>query len=385
MKSKDLLEFIRTADYKILDVINLLEYDNDLSALHLRFRGLKKEYFSPNERIVILHLDNEYFYHDCPTGLTTHNLFVIMKSLDFPLHVLTFITSYPDYQRAIKPFVSSEHDVPEIFNPLLHFISLQALHKLQVFSTDIHKDIKHHAMCLLGTARSHRVKLCQFMQYHNLDSKINYTLLNSSNLLSVTDIKSLIGDRAAPVYDLIYSHPHRINDGWANYIDNHQEINCLNSVQVGPTTNPHLSGQGVDFYNTHAIDIVTESALDYPYVYLSEKTFRPILMETPFIAVCPQGTLRHLRSFGIKTFGDYWDESYDDISDPRDRFLAVTKVIQQVCNRPLSEIKRIYQNMRPRLYHNRTLLLEYIKTVTQPLYNKLKAFESVSVADIKNL
>jgi len=369
----DLSDWVRCSDHQILDVINLLEYDNDLSALHQRLKRLQKDYFAPNERVVILHLDNEYFYHGCKTGFTTHNLFVIIRSLGFPLHVFTFITSYPNYRTAIEPFVVSEFDVPEVFNPLMHFISLEVLYQQQVFNTTINKQIRFHAMSLLGTARSHRVKLYQFIHYHGLGDRINYTFTNpTAGLLSDTNIKTAMGDCAPPVYDMIYSHPHRINDGWANFVDNYPDILQLNSIVPQVTVNSNLTGAGVDFYNSHAIDIVTESALDYADVYVSEKTFRPILMQTPFIIFGSQGTLRHLRSFGLETFGDFWDESYDSVADPRDRFLAVGDLLKQLCDRPLDQMRTMYDAMRPRLQHNRDIMLEYITNIIEPLRRKLE-------------
>ena len=35
----------------------------------------------------------------------------------------------------------------------------------------------------------------------------------------------------------------------------------------------------------------------------------------PFVMVSKKGTLKYLRDIGFKTFGDFWDESYDDEED----------------------------------------------------------------------
>lgn len=377
MKSKNLVDFIARNDHKILDVIYLVDWDHDMGALHAKLKSLKKDRFAPDERIVILHLDTEYFYHDCVTGFTTHNLFSLIRSLEFPLHAFTIITSYPDYYRSIEPFVTSPHDRPEILNPLMHFFTLSVLTQLGVLDTEIRKQIRFPALALMGTERSHRVKLFQFIQQHALHNQINFNFGNPGVHLSNTT--AVTNNQHPPVFDLIYSHPHRINDGWANFVDNYPDINRLNQAKVETTVNPNLTGTGLDFYNTHAIDIVTETVFDFPYAYITEKTFRSILLETPFIMLGPQGTLRHLKDHGLHTFSDYWDESYDDIADPRQRFQAVTAVIKKICDCSLPEIESMYELMRPKLQHNRKFLLQYIEEITKPLYDKLHRLASFSV------
>jgi hypothetical protein len=82
-----------------------------------------------------------------------------------------------------------------------------------------------------------------------------------------------------------------------------------------------------------------------------------------------------LQSFGIKTFHGYWNEDYDQIQDPRDRFIAVTKIIQQICSLPLVQIKELYSDMLPILEHNRAVVLDYADHVVSPLYKKLGVFK----------
>jgi hypothetical protein len=49
--------------------------------------------------------------------------------------------------------------------------------------------------------------------------------------------------------------------------------------------------------------------------HLTEKTFKPIALEMPFILVAPAGSLEYLRSYGFKTFNGIIDESYDEETD----------------------------------------------------------------------
>ena len=58
--------------------------------------------------------------------------------------------------------------------------------------------------------------------------------------------------------------------------------------------------------------LVTETVATGRRLHLTEKTFKPICLRMPFMIVGTQGSLAYLQSYGFKTFGHLWDESYDD-------------------------------------------------------------------------
>jgi hypothetical protein len=74
--------------------------------------------------------------------------------------------------------------------------------------------------------------------------------------------------------------------------------------------------------------LVTETVATGRRHHLTEKTFKPIALGMPFIIVGTQGSLRYLRSYGFKTFGDLWDESYDDEPDDSLRIEKIAKVLK---------------------------------------------------------
>jgi len=74
--------------------------------------------------------------------------------------------------------------------------------------------------------------------------------------------------------------------------------------------------------------LVTETVATGRRHHLTEKTFKPIAMGMPFIIVGTQGSLRYLRSYGFKTFGDLWDESYDDEPDDHKRIEKIAQVLE---------------------------------------------------------
>jgi hypothetical protein len=76
--------------------------------------------------------------------------------------------------------------------------------------------------------------------------------------------------------------------------------------------------------------LVTETVATGRRLHLTEKTFKPIAMGMPFIIVGTQGSLRYLRSYGFKTFGDLWDESYDDEPDDSRRIEKIAQVLKML-------------------------------------------------------
>ena len=82
--------------------------------------------------------------------------------------------------------------------------------------------------------------------------------------------------------------------------------------------------------------LVTETVAAGRRQHLTEKTFKPIALGMPFVIVGTQGCLKYLRSYGFKTFGDFWDESYDD--EPNDH-LRIEKIAHTLKKLDMLETK----------------------------------------------
>jgi len=75
--------------------------------------------------------------------------------------------------------------------------------------------------------------------------------------------------------------------------------------------------------------LVNETIAKGRKLHLTEKSFKPICLKMPFIIMGTCGSLRHLRSYGFKTFSDLWDESYDEEVDD---ILRIEKVASLLHN-----------------------------------------------------
>jgi hypothetical protein len=98
--------------------------------------------------------------------------------------------------------------------------------------------------------------------------------------------------------------------------------------------------------------IVTETVFYYDKLHLTEKVFKPIVAQRPFMLAAAPGNLAYLKSYGFETFDRWIDESYDTIADPDQRLQAIVDQTQRLCAMSRSELQQMHQEMQPVLEHN---------------------------------
>lgn len=105
----------------------------------------------------------------------------------------------------------------------------------------------------------------------------------------------------------------------------------------------HWNTFNMSMYKHCDIHIVTETLAEFKntnlssYIFVTEKTYKPIAFKAPFIVVGQPGILRYLKAQGYMTFSELWDESYDDEEDPEIRIYKVIDVIDKILKLPESE------------------------------------------------
>ena len=86
--------------------------------------------------------------------------------------------------------------------------------------------------------------------------------------------------------------------------------------------------------------------------HLTEKTFKAIALEMPFVLVAPAGSLAYLREYGFRTFAGIFDESYDDETDDVCRVEKVTRLLKDLNNLSVAERQQIHRACLPVVEHN---------------------------------
>ena len=98
--------------------------------------------------------------------------------------------------------------------------------------------------------------------------------------------------------------------------------------------------------------VVTETVFSGRRHHLTEKSFKPICLQMPFILVAPQGSLEYLKLYGFRTFDDFWDESYDQEPDDYRRLEKVAELCKKIDSMTAAERTDMYKAMMPIIEHN---------------------------------
>jgi len=110
-----------------------------------------------------------------------------------------------------------------------------------------------------------------------------------------------------------------------------------------------------ELYKHTWVSVVTEASYYQKEntLFISEKTYKPIICLQPFIIVGSKGFLKKFKELGYKTFHPYIDESYDECDD-RERFQKIVNALNKI--NKIEDKVSWYKSLQPILEHNRSVL-----------------------------
>jgi hypothetical protein len=145
-----------------------------------------------------------------------------------------------------------------------------------------------------------------------------------------------------PIYQTVDSNQYK-NVLMTNYPKTVDVKDLVNQV-------PNLVNN-LEIYENSQLTVVTESHFDQSGgLFITEKTFRPLLVGHPFMILGQKGTLQKLESWGFKT--DFLDTSYDLIDDNTLRFIKFHEVLIDWHNMPMEEKRLMLQKWESTIIHN---------------------------------
>ena len=131
--------------------------------------------------------------------------------------------------------------------------------------------------------------------------------------------------------------------------ENHNLISANNS-DCYPIQHP-TNLTVLNYYHDLFVDIVAESCAEGECFFLTEKTFRPIIAKRPFINMSCRNTLDNMKKIGFQTFGQWWDESYDDY-EGKQRLKMIEQLIDEIATWPIEKLNKTLIQMQEVLEHN---------------------------------
>jgi hypothetical protein len=87
-------------------------------------------------------------------------------------------------------------------------------------------------------------------------------------------------------------------------------------------------------------------------LHITEKTFKAIALEMPFMLIAPAGSLEYMRSYGFRTFEPIIDESYDSETNDIVRIEKVVQQLKEFDNLSVRERQAIHRGCLPMVEHN---------------------------------
>ena len=113
--------------------------------------------------------------------------------------------------------------------------------------------------------------------------------------------------------------------------------------------------------NKSFLFLVTETHFNNNTIFISEKTFKPVLLKMPFVSLGNPGTLTVLKELGFKTFDKWINESYDFDLPLEKRCDIIVSEIARLSKMTNQERMSIRNEMSDILEHNFNVLQQQMK------------------------
>ena len=236
------------------------------------------------------------------------------------------------------------------------------------FEVPLDKKIQKHFGLFVGTSRWHRLYLAGMMHglykdktmmsfwQHHLNNSLPANLRMDDVMLK--DANESVREH---MINFVKQLPLHLDPSDIDLNDNKGA-----DITRGDWETPY---EILPYYNSIFMDIVCETWHEGQCFLPNEKTGRPIIARTPFIAYAGKGFLGNLKKIGFVTFDRWWSEGYDDHEGVK-RIQYMSKEIKKIANYPVDRLQEIHQEMLPTLQHN----YELIKTLTPAvMLEKLKS------------
>lgn len=114
--------------------------------------------------------------------------------------------------------------------------------------------------------------------------------------------------------------------------------------------------------------VINECDVPDPTANISEKTLLAVKYKRPFVLVGQPNSLEYAKKLGFKTFGEFWDESYDLETNHEKRLIKVFQTIDSINKLSLAQMEELYTQMLPVINHNYSNLKRLARSETWPVF-----------------
>lgn len=122
-------------------------------------------------------------------------------------------------------------------------------------------------------------------------------------------------------------------------------------------------------WNNCFLNIVSETIFDRHSLFFTEKTFKPLIGLRPFVIFGNYRILNYLQDKGFYIFEEYWNECFTTEMTVNECITKIISLVRFLHSKSKQEILNMYEDMYPKLLHNRNLFFDHAKTENQKLLN----------------
>ena len=361
-------------DISFVSVYTLVEvYDKNMFLLYTDLKNMldkkfgdKPVEFLPNERIIFLHTDLDFFLTENTPGFTLYNLQLILRELNIPNYFCVVISNIPNYKKytAMVQNMLTIDDVSIAPVSSLYFSICQPYFR-EVVDKNF-ETIERPFIVLSRQARPHRTYFMSKIFDRELQ---NYGFISYSNI-SYSDISSEpntinnlnYSDRV--YFRVLSCSPYNNNNDngiLLKNVANQQsflkfDLSVKQYKNFEEDININDKSIAIQYDNSPIkrglLYVALETTTVYPEVFLSPISFKGIVKKRPFVILGVPGTIKYLQQLGFKTFNAFWDESYDQIDDFELRVEAILNIIDSISKLSSAKLEKLADSMEDILEYN---------------------------------
>tara|TARA_B100001287_G_C22685156_1_gene532902 strand:+ start:3380 stop:4393 length:1014 start_codon:yes stop_codon:yes gene_type:complete len=155
-------------------------------------------------------------------------------------------------------------------------------------------------------------------------------------------------------------------------------------IFAGMTANLDFDAKEIEEGNTQELlppqywyagfDIVQESIVSDTSIFITEKTWKPILFSKIFVPHGTRGMIGWLKSQGFETYDELYDSSFDSLPYEK-RYPAMLTEIEKLINLSLDDWNQIYNDkeMTQKIAHNQNVFRNKLITNWQQILDEKQA------------
>lgn len=201
-----------------------------------------------------------------------------------------------------------------------------------------------------------------------LTAKILQRNLHHCGDLSLHASRSSIGAELDNPYSRLSDQEKQVIQ--TNLVDKGWWALTVDQPGLDATASAQLGHREYKLWQNSFVHLVNETVFYDEKLHLTEKIFKPIVALRPFLLAAAPGNLAYLRNYGFKTFGEWWDESYDAVQDPGTRSDLILDILDKLCVKSPAELKKMLEEMKPVLEFNKHHFFgEFRKIIVEELVN----------------